>query len=76
MKTDSPKEGLQVLRLIMVLSSMAPLFVLWAVRGTGPVPDQYFLPVCIGMAALPTLLLYSRIQTAQRVNDCQVKTVY
>jgi hypothetical protein len=76
MKTDSPKEGLQVLRLIMVLSSMAPLFVLWAVRGTGPVPDRYFLPVCIGMAVLPTLLLYSRIRTALRVSDCQVKTVY
>jgi hypothetical protein len=76
MKTDSPKEGLQVLRLIMVLSSMSPLFILWAVRGTGPVPDQYFLPVCIGMAALPTLLLCLRIQTAQRANDCQVKTVH
>lgn len=76
MNPTVPKEGLQFLRLIMVLSSMAPLFVLWAVRGTGPVPDYYFLPVCLGLAVIPTLLLCSRIQTARRVNDCQVKTVH
>ena len=76
MKANTPKEGLQVLRLIMVLSSMAPLFLLWAVRGSGPVPDTYFIPCCLFFAIVPTLVLWRRIRTAKKANDCQTKTVY
>ena len=36
-------EGLKLARLLMVLSSVSPLFVLWAIRGTTLVPDVYFL---------------------------------
>lgn len=60
----------------MVLSSMAPLFVLWAIRGSGPVPDLYFIPTCLFLAIAPTAILWRRIRTAQRVNDSQWKTVY
>lgn len=76
MTSNTPKEGLQVLRLIMVLSSMAPLFVLWAVRGSGPVPDEYFVPGCLFFAIAPTAVLWLRISTATRINDCQTKTVH
>lgn len=76
MTSQSPKEGLQVLRLIMVLSSMAPLFVLWAVRGSGLVPDRYFVPGCLVLAVLPTCLLLLRIRTAKRHNDCQTKNIH
>jgi hypothetical protein len=76
MKSNTPKEGLQVLRLIMVLSSMAPLFVLWAVRGSGPVPDKYFIPACLFFALAPTFVLWRRIWTAKKANDCQTKTVH
>jgi len=76
MKTSVPKEGMQVLRLIMVLSSMAPLFLLWAVRGSGSVPDQYFIPGCLLLAIIPTMVLWLRIRTAKKTNDCQVKTIH
>lgn len=76
MKANSPKEGFQLLWLIMVLSSMAPLFVLWAIRGSGPVPDEYFVPGCLFFAVVPTLVLWWRIRTARKVNDCQTKVVH
>jgi len=76
MTSQTPKEGLQILRLIMVLSSMAPLFVLWAIRGTGPISDTYFIPACLLLAIAPTGILWFRICTAQRINDCQTKTVH
>lgn len=76
MKSNLPKEGLQVLRLIMVLSSMAPLFLLWAVRGSGPVPDKYFIPACLFFAVAPTIALGWRIRTAKKINDCQTKTIH
>jgi hypothetical protein len=76
LKSNLPKEGLQVLRLIMVLSSMAPLFLLWAVRGSGPVPDKYFVPGCLLLAVAPTIVLGWRIRTAKKINDCQTKTIH
>ena len=75
MTDAAPKEGFQILRLVMVLSSMAPLFVLWAVRGSGPIPDKYFVPGCLLLAIVPTLVLQWRIRTAERTNDIQTKTV-
>jgi hypothetical protein len=67
-----PKEGLQVTRLIMVISSMAPLFVLWALRGSPMVNDAYFLPLCTAFAVLPTLWLCRRVQIAKGNNEVKV----
>jgi len=43
--------GLPVARLLMVVSSLAPLFLLWAIRGAPPVPDCYWIGGCL---AAPT----------------------
>lgn len=69
------KEGMQITRLIMVLSSMSPLFILWAVRGSPSVPDQYFIPICLLCALGPTLVLLRRLRLAKRANDCQTKEI-
>lgn len=69
------KEGMQFTRLLMVLSSMSPLFILWAVRGSPTVPDKYFIPACLLFALVPTLVLLRRMRIAKRANDCQTKTV-
>lgn len=37
------REGLSLLRVILVLSSISPLFVLWAVKGVDLLPDVYFV---------------------------------
>lgn len=62
-------EGLKTARLFMVLSSMSPLFLLWAIRGNSFVPDKYLLTFCAFMVVLPNLLLRLRIRAAIRAND-------
>ncbi|MGH7307231.1 MAG: hypothetical protein ACREK6_00895 [Candidatus Rokuibacteriota bacterium] len=62
-------ESLKTARLLMVLSSMSPLFLLWAIRGNSFVPDRYLLTVCAVMLVLPNLFLGLRIRAAIGAND-------
>ena len=63
------REGLRIARLLMVLSSFAPLFVLMGIRGNSVIPELYFLTTCLALAILPTLFLVWRIHTVRRVKD-------
>ncbi len=63
------KEGLKAARLLMVLSSVSPLFILWAIRGTEIVPDIYFLTFCALMVLAPNAFLWLRIETAKKNKD-------
>lgn len=56
-------------RLLMVLSSVSPLFILWAIRGTTIVPDAYFLTFCILMVIVPNAFLWLRIATAKKNHE-------
>jgi hypothetical protein len=58
-------EGLPIGRLILVVSSFAPLFLIWAVRGAKAVPDRFFVPVCLGSAVLPNAFLALRLLTSK-----------
>src|SRR2546426_8544574 len=62
-------EGLKTARLFMVVSSMSPLFLLWAIRGNSFVRDKYLLTFCVVMLVLPNLVLGLRIRAAIRAND-------
>ncbi|TAK20825.1 MAG: hypothetical protein EPO26_16905 [Chloroflexota bacterium] len=53
----------------MVLSSISPLFILWAIRGSSVIPDGYFILFCIVMVMTPNACLLIRIQTARRLVD-------
>lgn len=53
----------------MVLSSISPLFILWAIRGNNLVPDRYFLGFCALMVALPNGFLWARFQAARRLRE-------
>lgn len=53
----------------MVLSSVSPLFVLWAIRGSKLIPDRILVSVCLAFIVLPTLFLWLRIRTAKRLNE-------
>lgn len=64
-----PDEGLKVARVLMVLSSVSPLFILWAIRGTSLIPDRYFISGCALMVAIPNAFLWLRLRTAQKQND-------
>ena len=63
------KEGLGLTRMFMVLSSLAPLFLLMAIRGNGLIPETYFVTGCVAFAVLPTLVLLWRVRSAKRNKD-------
>ena len=74
-RSISRREGLKAARLLMVLSSISPLFVLWAIRGTSPIPDLYFWGVCATMVLGPNAFLFARISRARQQNDKRLITV-
>lgn len=53
----------------MVLSSISPLFILWAIRGIKLIPDRYFLAFCAFMVIIPNAFLCLRIMTAKRLQE-------
>jgi small-conductance mechanosensitive channel len=63
------KEGLKVARILLVLSSVSPLFILWAIRGTNLIQDKYFLSACALLVVFPNLFLWWRISTAKRLKE-------
>lgn len=62
-------EGMKVARLLMVLSSISPLFILWAIRGNKLIPDACFLSFCAIMVIVPNMFLYLRIRTARKLRE-------
>lgn len=69
MTTAPPYEGLKVARLLMVLSSISPLFILWAIRGSALVADLYFIAFCATLVVIPNAFLLLRIATAKKLNE-------
>ena len=63
-------EGLKAARLLMVLSSVAPLFILWAIRGNSLIPDRWFIGFCALMVIVPNAFLgYASVQPRSRQTD-------
>jgi len=63
--SHSRSEGLSAARLMMVLSSVSPLFLLWAIRGAPAVDDNYFIPSMVVLIVIPNLVLWLRIRAAK-----------
>jgi hypothetical protein len=58
-------EGLGMARLLMVMSSFSPLFILLGIRGVTLIPDTALLIFCGLMVLMPNFFLYWRIRTAR-----------
>lgn len=69
MNAQHDNEGLKVARLLMVLSSLWPLFGLLAVRGVSLISDRYFVTACIALIVIPTAFLQWRVRVARRERD-------
>jgi hypothetical protein len=69
MRQRNNTEGLKIARMLMVMSSVSPLFILWGIRGNSLIPDQYLIIFCALMVVVPNAFLYLRIRTAKRNND-------
>ena len=68
-------EGLKLARLLMVLSSLAPLFVLMALRGNSLFPELYFAAACLALAVLPSGFLWWRVRTVRNQDDTRHLTL-
>lgn len=68
-------EGLKAARLLMVLSSISPLFILWAIRGCSLIPDLYFIAFCAVMVLAPNAFLWLRLHAARQLQDKREITV-
>jgi hypothetical protein len=62
-------EGLKAARLLMVLSSLSPLFILWAIRGNSLIPDRWFIGFCALMVIVPNAFLWLRVRTVRMRAD-------
>ena len=69
MKKQKRREKLKLLRLFMVISSLSPLFILWAIRGNRLFPDKWFVGACLFMVILPAFFLWLRWHTAKKNDD-------
>lgn len=69
MASYSSSAGLRLGRLLLVLSSISPLFVLWALRGSCLVDDRYFVTACALAIVVPNVFLLWRVRTARQEND-------
>ncbi len=58
------KERQGIIRLLMVLSSISPLFILWLIRGNGWASQPTFQIFCLIMIFVPTIFLCWRIYSA------------
>lgn len=65
MRTAGSREALSTARLMMVLSSISPLFLLWALRGSPAIDDRYFVPTMALLVAIPNLILWGRVRAAK-----------
>ena len=64
MKIHEGKQGLGMMRLVLVISTFSPLFLLWAVRGSCLIEDVYFASACVALAVVPSIILAFRIWIA------------
>jgi hypothetical protein len=75
MTSNHPSEGLKVVRSMMVLSSLSPLFFLWAVRGLSCLEDRWLWLACALLIIGPNFVLLWRIRAAKLRNDVRMLTI-
>ena len=71
----SSREGFRVGRLVMVISSISPLFILWAVKGVAIIPDIVLIPTCIAIVVSSCGFVLLRVQVAKKRRDMRLMKV-
>jgi hypothetical protein len=69
------RPGLKFTRLMMVIGSFWPLFLLWAVRGSKVLDDCILFSICAALIIFPNLFLLWRIHKSIKQQDTRVITV-
>lgn len=73
MATSNVSEGLGFVRLVLVWSSLSPVFLLWSIRGVDAVDDAVWISTCLVLFVLPTAILYWVFSRARKSEN--VKTI-
>ena len=73
--TSTHSEGLKAARLCMVLGSISPLFIFWAIQGSSFIADRWLVALCALMVIIPNAVLLLRYRTAKAQADKRVLTV-
>lgn len=68
-------EGMGGMRLLLVWSSLSPVFLLWAIRGVESIQDAVWVPVCIALFVLPSVLLLFFFRRAKKHENDKTITV-
>jgi len=68
-------EGFPIARFFMVLASLSPLFILWAVRGVPCISDITLVISCLVLVIVPNIILGIRLLVAVRSNDTNEKVI-
>ena len=63
---------MDILRFILVLASMSPLFILLAIRGIGIIPFEYYFPGFMFLAIAPNAYMAFRLWQAKKLNDRKI----
>ena len=73
--SSTHSEGLKAVRLCMVLGSISPLFIFWAIKGSRFISDGWLFAICAFMAIIPNAVLFLRFRTAKKQADKRVLRV-
>ena len=76
MKKIDGGSSLGAIRLLLVWSSLSPVFLLWAVRGISAIPDKYFVPGCLVLFAAPSALLLAFWRLAIKSQNVRTIDIY
>lgn len=68
-------EGLRLVRLLVVLSGLSPLFLLLALRGNNVFPEQWFIASCATFVVIPNVFLWARVMLAKKRRDVRSLTI-
>lgn len=60
---------MDLIRFLLVLGCLSPLFILWAIRGIGVISFEIYFPLFMLLATMPSAYLAFRVWQAMRMND-------
>jgi hypothetical protein len=61
---SQPKNDLTFFRGMMILASLSPVFLVWAIVGMDKISDWYFISSCVLAVAIPHLIIFRMISVA------------
>lgn len=64
-----PKNDLTFFRGLMILASLSPVFLVWAIVRMEKIPDRVFVPTCLLMVLLPHYFILGRINAALKTGS-------